>query len=56
MYDLIEKKKINLAHAPDPKRVDSYPGLPGLTVISVSDFDEFEDALTLCLLNAKIKY
>ena len=59
VYDLITKKKItaNAAAYPDGKKhAETGLVLPGLQVVSISSDREFEDALTLCILNGKIKY
>jgi hypothetical protein len=59
VFDLITKKKIsaNAAAYPDgKKRAETGLVLPGLQVVSISSEREFEDALTLCILNGKIKY
>jgi hypothetical protein len=51
IYDLISKKKL----IPSENRKTEEVSLPGITLVGIDTIEEFEDALTLCLLNAKMK-
>jgi hypothetical protein len=57
VFDLISKKKINVStNYPDQqKQTTSGIMVPGLSLVAITDLAEFDDALTLCVLNGKIK-
>ena len=57
MNDLITKKKISTSAAayPDKRQAETGLVLPGLTLVHITSMGEFEDALTLCTMNAKLK-